>query len=45
MEVARAADLVGSMHGQHRIPTLLGRADRLARGLDQPDRAKVMRAS
>jgi deoxyribonuclease V len=28
---AEAAELIGSMHGNHRIPTLLQRADRLAR--------------
>jgi deoxyribonuclease V len=32
MEVEHAARLVASMHGDHRIPTLLGLVDRLARG-------------
>lgn len=32
-----AARLVTGMHGPHRIPTLLGLADRLARGLVAPD--------
>jgi deoxyribonuclease V len=32
MDVAEAARLVAAMHGPHRIPTLLGRVDRLARG-------------
>jgi deoxyribonuclease V len=31
METAEAAALVSGMHGEHRIPTLLQRADRLAR--------------
>jgi deoxyribonuclease V len=30
--VAVAADRVRAMHGEHRIPTLIGRADALARG-------------
>jgi deoxyribonuclease V len=33
MEVEPAARLVERMHGDHRIPTLLGLVDRLARGL------------
>jgi len=33
VDLALAARLVGEMHGAHRIPTLLARADRLARGL------------
>lgn len=32
IDAAEAARLVGAMHGPHRIPTLLGRVDRLARG-------------
>jgi deoxyribonuclease V len=31
VEIAKAAALVSSMHGKHRIPTLLQRVDRLAR--------------
>lgn len=31
LDVAVAADLVRGMHGEHRIPTLLGLVDRLAR--------------
>ncbi|HVX10588.1 MAG TPA: endonuclease V [Pirellulales bacterium] len=31
-----AADLVRQMHGAHRIPTVLRRADQLARGNDMP---------
>ena len=31
VETAKAAALVSSMHGKHRIPTLLQRVDRLAR--------------
>lgn len=34
---ATAAGWVRSMHGAHRIPTLLKRVDRLARGLESPD--------
>lgn len=33
LDVERAAGLVAGMHGAHRIPTLLGLADHLARGL------------
>jgi deoxyribonuclease V len=36
LDVADAARLVGAMHGAHRIPTLLRRVDRLARGLVRP---------
>lgn len=36
VSLAEAARLVGSMHGPHRIPTLLQRADHLARGLVTP---------
>ena len=32
MDPAAAAVAIASMHGRHRIPTLLARADRLARG-------------
>ncbi len=32
IDVAEAARLVGAMHGPHRLPTLLCRVDRLARG-------------
>ena len=32
MDAGEAAGLVTSMHGEHRIPTLVGLADRLARG-------------
>jgi deoxyribonuclease V len=35
-DAAEAARLVATMHGAHRIPTLLGRVDRLARGLESP---------
>jgi deoxyribonuclease V len=38
----RAADLVRSMHGPHRIPTLLKRTDQLARRHEMPDPAKVI---
>jgi len=34
LAVEEAAELVRTMHGPYRIPTLLGRADRLARGRD-----------
>jgi deoxyribonuclease V len=36
IDVADAARLVQQMHGPHRIPTLLARADRLARGFAAP---------
>jgi deoxyribonuclease V len=36
MVAADAARLVEGMHGEHRIPTLLKRADQLARGLVEP---------
>ncbi len=39
MEPALAAELVRGMHGPHRIPTLLKRADRLARGRQRPSPA------
>jgi deoxyribonuclease V len=35
-----AAELVRGMHGPHRVPTLLKRADQLARGHAAPDPAK-----
>jgi deoxyribonuclease V len=38
LDAADAARLVQRMHGQHRIPTLLARADHLARGLASPMR-------
>jgi deoxyribonuclease V len=38
VEPARAAELVRGMHGANRIPTLLGRVDRLARALETPRR-------
>lgn len=31
MAIERARDLIGSMHGRHRLPTLLSAADRLSR--------------
>ncbi len=34
MDVEEAARLVASMHGPHRLPTLVVRADHLARGLE-----------
>jgi deoxyribonuclease V len=37
LDAGRAAELVEKMHGAHRIPTLLARADRLAREREQPD--------
>jgi deoxyribonuclease V len=36
LEVEHAARLVASMHGAHRIPTLLRHADQLSRGLVAP---------
>lgn len=41
MPVDRAAELIGGMHGPHRIPTLLKRVDQLARGDTAPDPAKA----
>jgi len=41
VDTARAAELVHSMHGPHRIPTLLKRADQLARRHEKPDAAKA----
>ena len=37
-----AAELVRGMHGPHRVPTLLKRADQLARGHAVPDPAKAL---
>lgn len=41
IDASRAAELVRGMHGPHRIPTLLKRADQLARRREKPDRAKA----
>ena len=38
VETAKAVALVSSMHGKHRIPTLLQRVDRLARAAVSQDR-------
>lgn len=40
IEAEHAAALVREMHGPHRLPTLLKRADHLARGHAPPDPAK-----
>jgi deoxyribonuclease V len=40
MNAHSAAELVRGMHGPHRVPTLLKRADQLARGHAAPDPAK-----
>jgi deoxyribonuclease V len=37
-----AAELIRGMHGPHRLPTLLKRADRLAREHAEPDPAKAL---
>jgi deoxyribonuclease V len=37
IEASEAAEHVRVMHGEHRIPTLLKRADALARGLVMPE--------
>ncbi len=37
-----AAELIRRMHGPHRLPTLLKRADRLAREHEAPDPAKAL---
>ncbi len=42
MNAHRAAELVCAMHGPHRVPTLLKRADQLARGHATPDPVKVL---
>jgi deoxyribonuclease V len=42
MHAGEAAQLVRGMHGEHRIPTLLRRADRLARGREQPASTKAI---
>lgn len=39
IETAKAAALVAGMHGEHRIPTLLRLADRLARDTAENDKA------
>ncbi|MBS4729110.1 hypothetical protein MSM1_12440 [Mycobacterium sp. SM1] len=41
MTAHTAAELIGVMHGPHRLPTLLKRADQLARGRTVPDPAKA----
>ena len=42
MNMHGAAELVRGMHGPHRVPTLLKRADHLARGHAVPDPAKAL---
>jgi len=42
MNADGAAELVRGMHGLHRLPTLLKRADQLARGHATPDPVKVL---
>ena len=42
MNADGAAELVRGMHGPHRVPTLLKRADQLARGHATPDPVKVL---
>ena len=42
MNADGAAELVRGMHGPHRLPTLLKRADQLARGHATPDPVKVL---
>ena len=39
LDQTKAAELVSGMHGEHRIPTLLGRADHLARAAACDDAA------
>jgi deoxyribonuclease V len=41
-DAAGAAEVVRGMHGPHRVPTLLKRADQLARGHASPDPAKML---
>ncbi|HWS94428.1 MAG TPA: endonuclease V [Mycobacterium sp.] len=42
MNTHKAAELVHGMHGPHRVPTLLKRADQLARGHATPDPVKAL---
>lgn len=42
IDASQAAELVRSMDGPHRIPTLLKRADQLARRTEEPDGAKAI---
>jgi deoxyribonuclease V len=42
MDTHEAAELVRGMHGTHRLPTLLKRADHLARGHTTPDPMKAL---
>jgi deoxyribonuclease V len=42
MDAHAAAQLVGRMHGPHRLPTLLKRADQLARERAAPDPTKAL---
>jgi deoxyribonuclease V len=42
MDAHGAAELVRGMHGPHRVPTLLKRADQLTRGHAVPDPAKAL---
>ena len=42
MDAHGAAELVRGMHGPHRVPTLLKRADQLARGQATPDPVKAL---
>lgn len=42
LDPATVADLVRTMHGPFRLPTLLKRVDRLARSNDVPDPSKVL---
>ncbi|MBN2497167.1 MAG: endonuclease V [Deltaproteobacteria bacterium] len=41
MDAGLAAERVAAMHGEHRVPTLIRRADQLARGLALPDAEKT----
>jgi deoxyribonuclease V len=42
MNSHEAAEFIRGMHGPHRLPTLLKRADQLARGHAAPDPAKAL---
>jgi deoxyribonuclease V len=42
MNTHEAAEFIRGMHGPHRLPTLLKRADHLARGHAAPDPAKAL---
>jgi len=42
IDACEAADLISTMHGRNRTPTLLKHVDRLARGIVEPDAEKQL---